>query len=368
MSKEKFNIEEVFKSELEDFEMNIPKNGWSNISNQLGNAAKVGKAVSFSTASIIIATTSIAIAVGAITYAIKNSAEEKKITQTELNTIKNTTTPQSITNFKKEVNSTVKNETSTLKKVNLEKAENSIIDPVIEKDKIEHKTKQDTYILKQSNTTLIEDQKIFEPTNQPLIITKKPTKPLSEATKQPKEIEVITIAPTKIIASISATPIGGPAPLTVEFSHPNENISSIWDFKDGAKSRAQQTSHTFNQPGEYSVELTLKNENGTEQKVTKNISVAATSKINLIPNIFTPNNDGINDSFKVRYENMEVFKLYIYDKSGTLIFESNDERESWNGKTKFNTEAKADSYIYIIKAKGNDGKKYEENGMIKLAR
>jgi gliding motility-associated-like protein len=51
-----------------------------------------------------------------------------------------------------------------------------------------------------------------------------------------------------------------------------------------------------------------------------------------IPNTFTPNNDLLNDSFKVIYEcDFQDFELSIYNRWGELIFHSFDPTASWDG-------------------------------------
>ena len=42
-----------------------------------------------------------------------------------------------------------------------------------------------------------------------------------------------------------------------------------------------------------------------------------------VPNVFTPNGDGRNDLFMVKAANIHNFKMYIYDRWGTLIYETN---------------------------------------------
>jgi gliding motility-associated-like protein len=48
-----------------------------------------------------------------------------------------------------------------------------------------------------------------------------------------------------------------------------------------------------------------------------------------IPNTITPNNDGVNDVFRVYGENLENFNLKIFNRWGDMIFESNDPEQVW---------------------------------------
>ena len=51
-----------------------------------------------------------------------------------------------------------------------------------------------------------------------------------------------------------------------------------------------------------------------------------------IPKAFTPNNDGLNDVFRVigLYKNIR-FKMYIYDKWGQMVFQSDEIDKGWDG-------------------------------------
>ncbi len=361
MSKNKYNIEEVFKSELEDFEMEVPKNGWSNISNNIANASKVAK-TSFwgSTAFTIVSIgTSLAIATGAIIYS--NSTTNEK--ETSIASKKEEKT--------KEITQTKEDKSTTSTITLTEKTQSTpqtVIDPVIEETKKEKTKSTKQYIIK--NTTSNEDNnELTVDENSPSIVAKKPIKPITVTEDENlKDIEIIEIEATETVASISASPIGGYAPLTVDFSHQNENTSTRWNFKDGTSSNKNELSHTFEKEGQYEVELTIIDKKGNTASTTKTISVLATSKINKVPNIFTPNDDGINDEFTISHENIETFNLYIYNKSGGLVFESNDIEKGWSGNTQYDEKAEAGNYIYMIKAKGTDGKNFEESGIIKLAR
>lgn len=78
------------------------------------------------------------------------------------------------------------------------------------------------------------------------------------------------------------------------------------------------------------------------------------------PNAFSPNDDGINDEFKI-FINPDVkvltFKLILYDRWGNLVFESTEPDLGWDGYVKGN-KANTDTYIYSYAIEYED-----ENGM-----
>ncbi len=51
-----------------------------------------------------------------------------------------------------------------------------------------------------------------------------------------------------------------------------------------------------------------------------------------LPNIITPNNDGMNDRFKFYYEGLTAFNnIRIYDRWGNVVFETSDPENTWDG-------------------------------------
>ncbi|MDE0770725.1 MAG: gliding motility-associated C-terminal domain-containing protein [Salibacteraceae bacterium] len=49
------------------------------------------------------------------------------------------------------------------------------------------------------------------------------------------------------------------------------------------------------------------------------------------PTGFTPNGDGLNDAFKIVTDITNGFSLRVFDRWGTLLFESDKPDEGWNG-------------------------------------
>lgn len=78
-----------------------------------------------------------------------------------------------------------------------------------------------------------------------------------------------------------------------------------------------------------------------------------------IPNVFTPNQDDMNDTFKALGANIETFHGEIYNRWGELLFVWDNINDGWNGAYN-NKEVPAGSYIYTIKVKfiNNVNKKY----------
>ena len=68
----------------------------------------------------------------------------------------------------------------------------------------------------------------------------------------------------------------------------------------------------------------------------------------LIPNTFSPNDDGINDLWEIQYlKTYPKAKIQVFTRTGQLVFESNGYNKPWDG-TKAGVALPVDTYYYII--------------------
>jgi len=79
-------------------------------------------------------------------------------------------------------------------------------------------------------------------------------------------IHVTEPVPPPPVAGFSASPTSGEAPLAVSFT--NQSTGEIdtwsWTFGDGGSSSAQSPSHTYDEPGDYAVSLTVTGPGGSD--------------------------------------------------------------------------------------------------------
>ncbi len=177
--------------------------------------------------------------------------------------------------------------------------------------------------------------------------------------------------------------VSGYAPLTVKFKNTSRSadsvntsagISSIWNFGNG--DTAMQASKNFDipetsvfrQPGTYTVTLYI-NRGVCLEQVSKIIQVEVPSSVE-IPNVFTPNGDGVNDIYFIKAASLSDINAVIYDRWGHVVYELKNEkgRIEWDGKNQYGKECAEGTYFYMIKATGADGKAFDEKGTITLAR
>lgn len=95
----------------------------------------------------------------------------------------------------------------------------------------------------------------------------------------------------------------------------------------------------------YTLSVTSKNGCGTS---TDDVSVKLYSGI-FIPNAFSPNNDGLNDTWNIPALNAYPdFELKVFNRHGQPVFENSQTNKSWDGLFKGQA-ADMGTYVYFIK-------------------
>ncbi len=99
---------------------------------------------------------------------------------------------------------------------------------------------------------------------------------------------------------------------------------------------------TFSQSGVYKIKTTI---DGCEFSKTFQLKTSECAANVYVPSAFSPNDDGINDSFLPLGSDIQPIRLKIYDRWGGKLFESTETEIAWNGK--FN-EKSAQQGVYVF--------------------
>lgn len=184
-------------------------------------------------------------------------------------------------------------------------------------------------------------------------------------------LNMITVYPIPVADfTISPGTIVNPG-TTVDFTNTSiGSTSSLWTFGDpGSSSNTSllfSPSHTYPNEGTFCIDLYATNtSSGCADSVRYCIVVEGETTI-FIPNVFSPNGDGINDLFLVTSNNVKEMMYDIYDRWGILIASYNGITGGWNGETKSGEMATDGVYYYVLKAKAENGKTIEMEGFIHL--
>ena len=143
-----------------------------------------------------------------------------------------------------------------------------------------------------------------------------------------------------------------------------------WDFGDGGRSSHPHPDHVYRTKGEYTVQLTVTNAQGCVDHAQAKVVVAEDYNLNA-PLAFSPNGDGMNDTFLPEaLRSLGIpFQLSIFDvASGRLLFSSDDPGRRWNGLVDNAGEpCPAGDYVWLVELK-DGGKHGNFNGTVSLVR
>ena len=148
---------------------------------------------------------------------------------------------------------------------------------------------------------------------------------------------IFTVLPDTIIF-LGTQSIFEDSSIASQFS---ENVLFYWDFTDGSSAEGPNVQYTFSDTGTYPVIFTVVNEGGCIDTVIQNVIVIREI---IIPNAFSPNGDGFNDFFVVKY--LEVYpnsELLIFNRWGNKIYESSDYKNDWDGENQPDG-----TYFYVL--------------------
>lgn len=144
----------------------------------------------------------------------------------------------------------------------------------------------------------------------------------------------------------------------------------FWNFGDTASgvnntSVFSSDSHVYSDEGTYCITLISSNTDGCADTVSECILVVSDAAVS-IPNVFTPNGDGINDVFFIKTTGAKNLTCSIYDRWGLKLAELDEINESWDGRTTSGNTASDGVYFYILKVEGLKDEVIEKQGFIQL--
>ena len=149
------------------------------------------------------------------------------------------------------------------------------------------------------------------------------------------------------------------------------------DAKDLLVRYEEDTQYTFKESGTFLVILKAKLTDIAMELDSAVIKVTISESRLVMPNAFSPNNDGHNDFYGAKgachpeasgkYKSIVEFHGYIFNRWGQKLFEWTDVSKGWDGKYN-GTPVKEGVYFVRVIAKGADGREYNIKKDINLLR
>jgi len=116
-------------------------------------------------------------------------------------------------------------------------------------------------------------------------------------------------------------------------SYDNPYRDYVWIFGDGSNNQYDSSvTHKFNDSGTFNVQMIVSTFDGCIDTAFKEIRVWPDFNF-LFPTAFSPNDDGINDVYRIfgKFQSVKNINIDILNEEGILVFRTNDINDSWNG-------------------------------------
>ncbi|MBK9759230.1 MAG: gliding motility-associated C-terminal domain-containing protein [Flavobacteriales bacterium] len=142
---------------------------------------------------------------------------------------------------------------------------------------------------------------------------------------------VVVTAPVELQLSATSSPCALTVDLVLFLS--NADTCAIWlngIQQPSACAPVQQL--TVDAVGTYTLQVAANNTGGCGDTLTTTVEIAEGFGLYL-PNVFTPNNDGINEEFGLPYlVPSSDFSLRVFNRWGLEVYATNDPQAPWNGQ------------------------------------
>jgi gliding motility-associated-like protein len=181
-------------------------------------------------------------------------------------------------------------------------------------------------------------------------------------------VEFTISTQTKPDAGFTVSPQPPLSNTAIVFDNSSSGGSSYkWFFGDGDSVITNSTasvSHIYNASGTFNACQVVLNNAGCSDTSCRDVQALITPLFD-VPNAFSPNGDGINDQIFVRGYGIAKMKWTIYNRWGTMVFQSTDKNTGWDGTYKGRKQP-LDVYHYIVEVQMTDGTKVAKKGDITL--
>jgi gliding motility-associated-like protein len=167
------------------------------------------------------------------------------------------------------------------------------------------------------------------------------------------------------------------SPLTAVITNPVINVTDlsvgantwIWSWGDTGSAVIQSPMpHLYTDTGSYTITLFTSTQYQCVDSTQQTIVIEPDFTF-YIPNAFTPDGDGINDTFTGKGIFIKEFEMMIFDRWGNLIYKTINMDKPWNGTANTGTEeAQVDVYVYVVKVTDFKNLNHSFRGTVTLVR
>jgi gliding motility-associated-like protein len=170
-----------------------------------------------------------------------------------------------------------------------------------------------------------------------------------------------------VSVEIFADPSSGMIPFETQLTQTSVN-ADVFSWMLNGKEVSTDTAYLYvmQEPGMDSVWIKASNMFGCTDSAMVVITGETQSTV-FIPNVFSPNKDGVNEQFKIVFGNpaaVESVSVEIYNRWGVKIFDYQTTLGFWDGRTYSGEEVPDGTYLYIATYKLKDEQAVEVRGTV----
>jgi gliding motility-associated-like protein len=138
-----------------------------------------------------------------------------------------------------------------------------------------------------------------------------------------------------------------------------------WSFGDGNTSMLPNPNHSYLSADFFTVTLMVSN-NGCMDSISKMVEVQEPS---ISIDVFTPNNDGINDVIWIDGGLTSLYELTFFNRWGHQLWTGQGRAFGWDGKTSAGVDCEVGTYYYVLERNDQDtGNTSTQTGFVSLLR
>ncbi len=177
---------------------------------------------------------------------------------------------------------------------------------------------------------------------------------------------IATVVVIDVTADFQEAPVLAAYPLNSVVGLTNTSVGALsytWRLCDGLVQSATNIAVTLQDTGICCIRL-IASRASCYDSISRCIRVIGESQI-VIPNVFTPNNDGVNDVFQIKSSGLRALSCAIFDRWGLKMYEWNTPEGSWDGKTTSGN-APDGTYFYILHYTDSGNAEHSDKGFLTL--
>ncbi|MEI7595565.1 MAG: PKD domain-containing protein [Bacteroidota bacterium] len=190
--------------------------------------------------------------------------------------------------------------------------------------------------------------------------------------------DMITVYKNPVAEFYNLPEVGSYENNTISFFPSGSSTNVVaweWDFGDYNANSSNSNSSTEEKPehkyieiGNYTTTLIVSTEHGCKDTISKNVFLREEFGF-YIPNAFTPNNDGKNETWGPKGVGVDPdnFQMSIFNRWGELVYKTNDIEKQWDGRYAGSDNICQEGvYNWIINVKEKDGVVHKYVGHLTL--